>query len=148
MAISVSVPAGLQRLGGTESAMLAGAGMLIQINLVPGETKPNFAHADDELEELQRQLISDGESPDSAQLIAAMVSRLRKQGRFAASAVRFGDASGAKYELIDTATSTHVIHYMLRVPGGLVTVMATSPTGKLDTPLVESMLHSIAITQD
>lgn len=77
-----------------------------------------------------------------------MVSRLRRQGSFAASAVQFGNVSGAKYELVDSASTMHVIHYMLRVPGGHVTVMATSPTGNLDARLVESVLHSIAITKD
>src|SRR5262245_52082415 len=104
MAISVSVPTGLQRLGGSETAMLAGFGMLIQICPALAETKPIVAHADHELEELRRKLILDGESPHSAQLITSTLSRLRRQGSFAASesAVQFGNASGAKYEFVDS----------------------------------------------
>lgn len=124
--------------------MLTGLGMFIQICPAMAETKPIIAHADHELEDLRKQLIADGESPHFAELIASTLPHLRKQGRFAATAVQFGHASGAKYEFIDS--NSRVVHYALRVPGGYVTVMATSPIGKLDAQVVESVLHSIAIT--
>lgn len=142
MAIEVSIPDALRNMRAPDSVMLAGAGMMIQIYPAQEYSKPVMAS---DLDSVREELINNGEPQESVELMASLISQQRKRGQLQISLIRLTEVSGLKYDFND-ATGVQVVHYVLRVPGGHVTVMATAMGGVVDTELVESFLGSIRIT--
>lgn len=146
MEIQLSVPSGMQEFRSSGSVSLAGHGMMVDISVSEdGSMKPLFAYDDTESEQLRSDLREGGMSNSAAKKMLATVRDLRGTGCVSTESVEFDDIVGMKYQFLGSNPQHSVVHYSLRVPGGNVRVVATSPVGTLDVAIVESLLPSLRI---